>query len=76
MTGVIMIRKQQSLALEVKQKILNEISDGILKKTEIATKYGVANSTISMILKNREKIEAAYASGSFDPVRKNKNRPK
>lgn len=65
-----MIRKQQSLALEVKQKILNEISDGILKKTEIATKYGVANSTISMILKNREKIEAAYASGSFEPVRK------
>lgn len=48
----IMSRKQQSVSLEMKQKILNEISDGVLKKTEIAAKYGVANSTICTILKH------------------------
>ncbi|XP_042902295.1 tigger transposable element-derived protein 4-like [Parasteatoda tepidariorum] len=65
-----MSRKQQSLSLETKQKILNEVCDGILKKTEIATKYGIPNSTLSTIIKNREKIEVAYAINQFEPARK------
>lgn len=66
----IMSRKQQSLSLETKQKILNEVDDKSLKKTKIAAKYGIASSTLSTILKNRDKIEAAYAVNQFEPARK------
>ena len=65
-----MSRKQQSLSLETKQKILNEVDDKLLKKTATASKYRILNSTLSMIVKNQNKIEAAYAVNQFEPSRK------
>lgn len=65
-----MDRKQQSLSLEIKQKILNEVDDKSQKKSKIAAKYGIANSTLSTIIKNRNKIEAAYSVNQFEPTRK------
>lgn len=61
---------QQSLSLQKKIDILSDIDSGKLKKIEIANKYGIAKSTVSMILKGREKIEAACLLNKFEPDRK------
>ena len=58
----------------MKQKILNEVDDKLLKKMAIASKYGILNSTLSTIVKNLNKIEAAYAVNQFEPARKDTNR--
>ena len=62
------------MSLESKQKILNEVDDKLLKKMAIASKYGILNSTLSTIVKNLNKIEAAYAVNQFEPARKDTNR--
>ena len=66
----IISRKQQSFSLETKQKNLNEVVDKLLKKTEITSKYRISYSTLSTIIKNWNKIEAAYAVNQFEPTRK------
>lgn len=65
-----MSRKQNTLSLVTKQTIIKEIDEKNLKKSQIALKFGVAKSTISTILKNREKIEKANESNQFGPGRK------
>lgn len=61
---------KKPLSLEEKQSILSDVDDGIKKKSEIAAKYGIPRSTLSTILKNRYKIEAACVSNKFEPNRK------
>lgn len=60
---------KKPLSLEEKQSILSDVDDG-KKKSEIAAKYGIPRSTLSTILKNRYKIEAACVSNKFEPNRK------
>lgn len=62
--------KKKPLSLETKQKILCDVSDGILKKSAIAAKYGIPASTLSTVIKNREQIETACAINKFEPARK------
>ena len=57
-------RKQTSIDLQTKLKILEEVDRDVLKKSAIAEKYGLPKSTLSTILKDREKILNAAASGS------------
>ncbi|UYV82343.1 hypothetical protein LAZ67_21001753, partial [Cordylochernes scorpioides] len=45
-------------------KILDEVARGVLSKSQIAENFQIAKSTLSTILKNKEKIDAAVASGS------------
>ena len=57
-------RKQAGIDLETKLRILNEVDRGTLKKKTIAEQYGIAKSTLSTVLKDREKILNAVALGS------------
>lgn len=59
-------RKQTSLDVLSKHQILTEVDRGVLSKKAIAEKYKIPKSTLSTILKNREKIEEAIASGSVN----------
>lgn len=48
-----------------KREILADAEENLLKKSEIAQKYGIAKSTLSTILKQKDKLE----SSSFLPAR-------
>ncbi|XP_049837979.1 tigger transposable element-derived protein 6-like [Schistocerca gregaria] len=56
-------RKLTALNVQLKLKILNEVDHGTEKKA-IAQQFGIPKSTLSTIIKNREKIIHAAASGS------------
>ncbi|XP_049832915.1 tigger transposable element-derived protein 4-like [Schistocerca gregaria] len=56
-------RKQTAINVQLKLKILDEVDRGT-KKTAIAEQFGIPKSTLSTIIKNREKIINAAASGS------------
>ena len=49
-------RKLNALTLLDKLKIINEIHKGVLKKNQIAANFGIPPSTLSTIIKNRDKI--------------------
>lgn len=49
--------KRKVLSLNVKRAILDEVRQKI-KKTDIARKYGIAQSTLATIIKNASKIDA------------------
>lgn len=57
-------RKQQSIHLKRKQLILSEVEKGTLSKTKIAEKFGIPKSTLSTIVRNKDKIDEAVTSGS------------
>jgi len=57
-------RKQMSIDLKTKQLILVEVEKGTLPKTKIAEKFGIPKSTLSTIIKNKDKIDEAVALGS------------
>ena len=50
-------RKVTCLTLNEKRQILAEVDRKVKSKTEICKEYGLAKSTLSTFLKNREKIE-------------------
>ena len=58
-------RKRESFSVEKKREILADAEENLLKKSEIAQKYGIAKSTLSTILKQKDKLE----SSSFLPAR-------
>lgn len=58
-------RKQTSIDLQRKLLILDEVSKGIITKTQVAEKFGIPKSTLSTIIKNADKINVAAACGSF-----------
>ena len=57
-------RKQTAIDLQTKLKSLDEVDCGILKKMAIAEQFGIPKSTLSMIIKDCEKIIIVSASGS------------
>ena len=48
-------RKLNTLTLSDKLKIINEIDKGVQKKNQIAADFGITPSTLSTIIKNRDK---------------------
>ena len=63
-------RKITTLTLERKVELLEEIDKGERSKRQIAEEFGIAPSTLSGIIVNRERIMEAHNSKSFGPGRK------
>jgi len=57
-------RKQMSIDLKTKQLILVEVEKGTLIKTKIVEKFSIPKSTLSTIIKNKDKIDEAVLLGS------------
>lgn len=64
------VRKQNSLSLKIKIELLQAVNEAKRSKTEICKHFGIPNSTLSTILKNRDKILELYQSSKFEPDRK------
>src|SRR5690348_11382534 len=60
---------RKNLTLEEKHEFLNDVDDG-MQKTKVSEKFGIPKSTLSTILKNRDKIEAGLVTNHFQPARK------
>jgi len=58
-------RKQ--ISLKMKFDIIKNVNTGM---KQISKKYGLSQSTIATVLKNRKEIEQAFNSNDFDPRRK------
>lgn len=69
-------RRLTCLEVITKYEILAEVDRGVLPKKAIAEKYRIAKSTLSTIIKNRKKIEAAIAAGSATNHSKRLRTPK
>ncbi|KAG0426048.1 hypothetical protein HPB47_026814 [Ixodes persulcatus] len=54
--------KRKVLSLKLKRAILDEVRRNV-KKTDIAQKYDIAQSTLSTIIKNAGKIDAVIDDG-------------
>ncbi|GBM05093.1 hypothetical protein AVEN_210802-1 [Araneus ventricosus] len=63
------LKKRTCLSVEAKKKILKEVDEKILSKTEISKKYGIPKNSLSTILKAREKIVGNGNTGK-NPSRK------
>jgi hypothetical protein len=63
-------RKQMTLDLKTKQLILVEVEKGTLPKTKIVEKFGIPKSTLSTIIKNKDKIDEAVALGSTNSTKR------
>ena len=65
--------KQKSLSLKDKVQILKAVdsrSGQRGSKGQIAKEFGIANSTLSTIIKDKEKILNAFDEAAFEPQRK------
>ena len=58
--------KNKSLRIKEKIRIIEEVDQKLNSKTSIALKYGIAKSTLSTILKNRNQITAMASDTSFN----------
>ena len=64
-------RKHSAYTLEFKLKIISEVDEKNLLKTEICKKiYSIPNSTLSTILKDREKLQKAREDSKFHQTTK------
>lgn len=63
-------RKNYSLSLAMKVKLLELVDKGDKLKNEICKAYRIPNSTLSTIIKNRERITSAFEQRQFEPGRK------
>ncbi|CAI6373871.1 unnamed protein product [Macrosiphum euphorbiae] len=63
-------RKQMSIDPKTKQLILVEVEKGTLPKTKIAEKFGIPKSTLSTIIKNKDKIDEAVELGSTNSTKR------
>jgi hypothetical protein len=59
----------QSVSLDEKKKILEEV-DGGINKGDVTRKYGISPLTVSVFLKDREKIKRNIDSDPVGPYRK------
>ena len=64
--------KKTSLSLKQRFDILKAVDKvhGHGSKSRIAKEFGIANSTLSTIIKERKRIEAAFEESKFQPQRK------
>ena len=51
-------------------KLLEDVDTKVMMSTEIGENYGVHKRTVSKTVKNRQQVEEAYTSFSFQPDRK------
>ena len=56
----------KALTILEKFAVLQKVDQGGQSKTEICKELGIANYTLSTILKNRLKIRIAYEKGKFE----------
>ena len=63
------VNKKVTLSLEKKIQLLTDVDSKSMPHVKIAEKYGISKSTVSVMIKNRKKIEAVQ-SCSFQPGRK------
>ena len=59
-----------SIDLKTKQLVLVEVEKCTLSKTKIAEKFGIPKSTLSTIIKNKDKIDEAVALGSTNSAKR------
>ena len=65
--------KQKSLSIKDKVRILKSVEASAGQhgsKGRIAREFGIANSTLSTIIKDKQKILAAFDQATFEPERK------
>ncbi|GFT01749.1 tigger transposable element-derived protein 4 [Trichonephila clavipes] len=62
--------KQTAISLKTKMEILMVVDKKLKSKTEICKHFGIANSTLSTIIKKREKITEMFKQSKFEPERK------
>ena len=62
--------KQSSLTLSKKLDILAAVKKKNTTKTQIAQKFGIAKTTLTTILKNKDKIKETFEQSKFEPGRK------
>ncbi|GFS02942.1 tigger transposable element-derived protein 6 [Elysia marginata] len=63
-------KKHSAYKIEFKLQILSEVEEKKLSKTEICKKHNIPNSTLSTILKDREKLQKAHDDSKFRPATK------
>ena len=63
-------RKHSAHTLEFKLKIVSEVEEKKLTKTEICKKHGIPNSTLSNFLKDWERLQKARNETKFRPTTK------
>ena len=63
-------RKHCAYTLEFKLKIVSEVEEKKLTKTEICKKHGIPNSTLSNFLRDRERLQKARDETKFRPTTK------
>ncbi|GFR77075.1 tigger transposable element-derived protein 6 [Elysia marginata] len=64
-------RKHSAYTIDFKLQILSEAEEKKLTKTEICKKHGIPNSTLSTILRDREKLQKASDDSKFRPAGRN-----
>ena len=62
-----MTGKQRAIDLATKVAIINAVETGIETKCEIARRYELPQSTLSTILKNKEKFKHLFATSKLKP---------
>ena len=62
--------KHRSIDLATKIAVIDAVEAGTRNKTEIAKSFSLPKSTLSTILKNKDRLRESYATASFDRGRK------
>ncbi|KAH8033757.1 hypothetical protein HPB51_015789 [Rhipicephalus microplus] len=63
------VKKRRALSLEIKECVIRDIESG-LKKASLAAKYGVSDTTVSTIYKNKDKLRQQLQQDSSSLSRK------
>ncbi|KAL3200858.1 hypothetical protein MRX96_013124 [Rhipicephalus microplus] len=63
------VKKRLALLLEIKECVIRDIESG-LKKASVAAKYGVSDTTVSTIYKNKDKLRQQLQQDSSSLSRK------
>ncbi|KAL3193466.1 hypothetical protein MRX96_016822 [Rhipicephalus microplus] len=63
------VKKRRALSLEIKECVIRDIESG-LKKASVAAKYGVSDTTVSTIYKNKDKLRQQLQQDSSSLSRK------
>ncbi|KAL3190437.1 hypothetical protein MRX96_019316 [Rhipicephalus microplus] len=63
------VKKRRALSLEIMECVIRDIECG-LKKASVAAKYGVSDTTVSTIYKNKDKLRQQLQQDSFSLSRK------
>ncbi|KAH8008698.1 hypothetical protein HPB51_001584 [Rhipicephalus microplus] len=63
------VKKRRALSLEIKECFIRDIESG-LKKASVAAKYGVSNTTVLTIYKNKDKLRQQLQQDSSSLSRK------